>query len=155
MKQAAPIIGPLEFSGVENNIILVEHDEDDAILKLLDSPLTGKNNIIFSSEDNLECGHAFNAMFTVMMQRNSIIQVAKIIKSLSQTVDFRNEFYIINRIDLFDLNFNKRERGAQVRGHLAMLAGKKTLRGANLIVSSCSIEYSLRELANSFLNLRK
>ena len=153
MKQAAPIIGPLEFSGVENNIILVEHDEDDFILKLLHASLTGKNNIIFSPNDHMQIKEDFNGLFTVIMESDSIIKTSKIMKSFPSNL--KNDFYIINRIDLFDLNFNKRERGAQIRGHLAMLAGKKTLRGANLIVSSCSIEYSLRELANSFLNLRK
>jgi hypothetical protein len=93
----------------------------------------------------------FDACLTVCVKCESVTMIKKVMRSLPCSVDF----IIVNRIDLMDNNFSKKERGAQIKGHVSMLASKKILNGANMIITSCSTEYSLRDLANSFLNLRK
>jgi hypothetical protein len=151
MKEAPPIVGPLEFAGLSNSVILIEKDEDDESLSLLREPMCGKNNIIFSSDPICVLPKKFNAEFTANATVKSIAMVHRMIKSIDNPVDF----YLIDRVDLMNLDFSKRERGSQMKAYISMLCSHKTLRGANLIVTSCNSEYTLREVADVFISLRK
>lgn len=150
MNHAPIIIGPLEFSGMQNQTVLVEHDEEDLILDLLSKALSGKDNIIFSANLEVEA-IGFNGENSCLVKTDSIYKIYKGIKKLPPLF----EFIILNQIDMMDLQLNNKERGAQQAGFVAMLNSPNNLRGAVLIVSSCKAEYNLREKVNKYINLRK
>ena len=150
MKEAPPIIGPMEFAGYSNSMFLVEHDEDDCGLNLICSAITGKNNIIFSNHTPPTI-HGYDAMYSAYVQSDSLYKVNKIIRSLDASMDF----FIIHRIDLMDLILHPRERGARIAAFLSMMCNKKFLRDANVVITSAKSEYKIREIANRYINLRK
>ena len=149
MKHNAPIIpGPLEFAGLSNNIVLVEHNDSDNSLSLLAPIINGKVNIIFTPDEDFD-STGFESNDSAVIFCNSISMVCKIAKRLPSAADYM----IVNRVDMFDIHFDKKERGAQVKAYISMMAGAKTLRGANLIVTSGRTEYALRGVADRLLNL--
>ena len=151
MKTAPPIIGPLEFAGLKNSVILVEMDEEDNMLSLLREPTSGKNNIIFSPQEFSITEFKFNFVNTAFVFNTSIATIHRMVKAVKSDVDY----YIIDRVDLMNLEFSKRESGSQIKAYISMLCSPLTLCGANLIVTSCNSEYTIREIADVFLNLRK
>ena len=148
MKIAPPILGPLEFAGMQNQIILVEHDDDDDSLALLAKVLSGKINIIFSQEDHTMVG--FDALHSVVFHVDSVSRIKKVIQLVPEM-----DYFVINRIDMMDTNFHKRERGSQIKAHLSMLCSPRLLRDANVIITSVNSEYMIREIADKFISLRK
>lgn len=145
MRQAPPIIGQLEFSGMENNIILIEHDEEDCSLDLMGSAIADKVNVIFTPHE-----FRFNANHSVAVMVDSVSRIYNIMRGLIAV-----DLYIINRIDLMNLEFSKKERGAQVKAFVSMMCSPRMLQGGNLIATSGKSEYTLREIADTYLNLRK
>ncbi len=148
MKMAPPILGQLEFAGMTNQLILVEHDEEDDSLSLLARVLSGKINIIFSQEDHTLVD--FNAEHSVIFSVSSIARIKKMMQVIPSV-----DHFVINRIDMMDTNFDKRQRGAQVSAHLSMLCSPRLLRDANVIITSAKSEYKIREIADKFISLRK
>lgn len=147
MKHAPPILGTLEFAGMNDKLILVEHDDDDDI-NLMWRILHNKINIIFSPA---EITPKFGSVFTAVVITDTIARVHKMMKSVNAEIDY----VVIDRIDLMDSNFTKRERGAQIKAFISMMNNKRILRGANLIVTSCKSEYTIREMADRYISLRK
>lgn len=150
MNIAPPIVGSLEFSGLANESILVEINDDQDVLVLLKNPLNGKVILIFSPVTDSEFGD-FDASQCAVMKMDSVYEVYKIIKDLKVELDF----YIIDRIDMMDTNLASRERGAQQSAYIGMLSNKKILRGANLIVTSCHRERSIEQRVTRYLSLKK
>lgn len=150
MKIAPPIIGPLEFSGIKNNIILVEHDEEDCGIDLLSKVLSCRMNMVFTPNEFTKQSN-WNSETTGVLLIDSIAKIHRCIKNIAVSLDF----FVINRIDLMDLNFSKKEKGAQTKAYISMLCSKKILRDANVIVTSGKSEYTIREIASNYLNLRK
>ncbi len=150
MKEAPPIIGALEFACLTNEIILVEHDEEDHGLSLLTEAISGKNNIIFSNHapPTIE---GYDAEHSALVQSDSIYKAHKIMRAVNVPMDF----YIIHRIDLMDLLLHPRERGARISAYLSMMTSRKILQGANVLITSAKMEYKIREIANRYINLRK
>lgn len=144
-KQAAPILGELEFEGMSDKLILVEHEEEN--FDLVKRPLFGKVILLFTPI--LSSAPEWPNLIAV--QTDSIYKITKSVRQLSKD---SFDWIIIDRIDLMDLDLCKKSRGAQIKGHLSMLS-PKILQGKNIIVTSHSTEYMLRELADQFLNLRK
>lgn len=149
MHKAPPILGPGDFMGIENNIILVEHNDDDCSLDLLANAISERVNIAYQACD-VRIGCAANYRTSAVVQADSIYQVYKCVK-LSEPVDF----FIINRIDMMDIDMRKLQRGAQMAAYISMLAARKILRGSNVIVTSAKQEHKLREIADRFIDLRK
>jgi len=157
MKQAPPIIGPLEFSGLKGKLILIEHDSEDESLILIQRAIHGTCNMVYSPTKDVEI-HGFNADFTVVIKQQSIYKTHQVMKSLAKEekeLCSIADFHIIARLDMMDLNLPTRERGAQQAAFLAMIASPQILRDSNLIVTSARNEMKLRERADVFLNLRK
>jgi len=152
MKDAPPILGPLDFAGLKNNIILIEHDDDDCSIDLIRKAIETEVNIIFTPSSYKEAMIGRGLDFTALSFVDSIAKVRPIIKSING-IDIN--FYVINRIDMMDLEFNKKEKGAQTNAYLSMLCSKQLLRNANVIVTSAKSEYKIREIADKFISLRK
>ena len=108
MKAAPPIIGPLEFDGIENSTILIEHDEDDDI-NLIVKSIRNKVNIIFTPDSSFDFSLSVMPHTAAVLDMVSIYKVYNIIKGLTVPVDN----IIINRLDMMDLDHNKRMRGSQ------------------------------------------
>lgn len=143
MKIAPPILSELDFFGIP--MVLIEHDEHEDSWFHLKS-LMEKNNIIFSSVHDF-ASFKNSAIVTV----DSIVKVSRIIKSCQGSpVDF----YIINRIDMMNTDLPRKERGVQIKAWLSMICSDKILCGATVIVTSCSYEYSIREIADKYISLR-
>lgn len=150
MHEAPPVLSPIEFAGMQNQVILMEMDHESDHIDILDCCIKGKNNIIYSPDfhfGNRE-GYEFSAICTV----DSVVKINNIISRLIHPVDY----HIIHRIDLMDLSFGcKRKRGEQVKAWLSMMCSPKILKGSNLIVTSENTEYTIREkIASMFLNMR-
>lgn len=152
MHEAPPIIGRLEFYGLTNQIILVEHDEEVCGISLIESPINGKNNIIFSGVNEGINTLTWDASCSARIQSESLYHSYRILKSMEQNPF---DFIIIRRIDVMDLGLHVRERGARIAAYLAMMSSRKILQGANVVITSAKSEYNIRKIANLYLNLRK
>lgn len=142
---APPVIGKMDLLGISNKLILVEAEDS---FRAIHPCIKDETNIIFchNSDDVIYEGMQDSAIVTV----ESIYRVYDIVKKLNSEVDN----YIIHKIDWLDLELSKRVRGSQVKAYLSMLSSPKILRGANLIVTSCQTEYTVRDIADVFFNLK-
>jgi len=147
--EAPPVLGELEFSGLVNELVLVEVDPDSQLLETLRLPLNGKINIIFSSTNDLYVDR-FEGNSTVIYQAKSVYEVYKFMTKFNVDVDY----FVIDRIDMFDETLSPKEKGAQQSAYIQMCASPKNLRSSNLIVTSANQETTLRKKANKYLNLR-
>lgn len=148
MHTAPPILGSMEFAGMQNEIILIEHDDDDCFFSLTYTALKDCNKLIFTGDIDATGGPYHNyAMYPV----SSVSKIYTILKALEHPVDN----IIIHAIDRMNLSLDKRKRGSLVASTIAMLASKKVLKGANLIISSCKEEHKLREMSAHYVSLRK
>lgn len=137
-KYLAPnILGPMDFMGLSNEIILIEYLNNP--LDQLENVFKDKNNIIFSSER-----HDKHWPYSAFAQVESITRIYQVLKSLQEPMDF----IIIDSIDQIDYQLGKKQRGSNIKAYLSMIASKKILKGANLIITSGKSEYSIREIAN-------
>lgn len=149
MHNAPPVISPLEFEGYKGRLVSIECNEDDNPILLISSALKNKYNIIFgANESDILAISGFSN--TVHISCDSIYKIANTIKKLpNNSVDF----IIINRIDLMDLSVAKRIRGSQIKAYLSMLS-PRILGDTNLIVTSCSSEYTIRDITDKYISLR-
>jgi hypothetical protein len=155
MKDAPPILGPLDFAGMKNNIILIEHDDDDCSIDLISKVIEKEVNIIFSPSLYMDSMVGRELKNSAIAFTDSIARVRTVIKRAHELSEFQFGFFVINRIDMMDLDFNKKEKGAQTNAYLSMLCSRKLLRNANVIVTSAKSEYKIREIADKFISLRK
>ena len=155
--EAPPIIGLMDFFGLENNIILIEHDDELNSIDVLGFYLNGKDNIIFQPKalgfnkpNIIDCTESYISFV------DSISQVYKMIRTLSSATKPQEAFhsYLINRIDFLNLDMDKKKRGSQMAAFVSMLASKKILLGANLLITSGNSEHKLREIANKTINIK-
>jgi len=151
MKEAPPILGKLEFAGRKNNIILIEHDEDDELFTLLNVPIGDKTTIVFTPNVYNDNYKHITCNAAIVSNCHSISRVVKCIKG----IEVSPELYIIDRIDMMDIGLSKRPRGAQICAYVSMMASHKVLRGATAIITSCQIEHRIRTIADQFISLRK
>ena len=142
---APPVIGPMDLLGIEGKIILIEGY--DNMMDDLENTIKDKCNIILSASPNNLSNLELPS--SVHVQIKSIYSAVKIMRAC--TVDIDN--FIIDRIDMLDLNVNKRVRGSQIKAYLSMLS-PKILRSRNLIVTSCQHEYTIRNIADKYISLR-
>jgi len=151
MKHTAPIIpGPLEFDGLENELIFIEVDED-AEVSLLGSALWGKVMLIFSPAIDIELGINNNDFeYSVVVQVDSTYKIYNYLKNMRCKLDF----IVVDRIDMLDNELNPKERGAQQAAFINMLAAPNNLRGANLIVTSSFQEQNIKKKSSRYLNLK-
>jgi len=152
MIEAPPILGPLEFAGVENQLILIECDEGACVLELLGAAISYKDNIIFTPDEVMPAAYLGRGEILIA-NINSIAKINNTIRSINMNGSCA-DFFIIHRIDMMDIHFSKKERGAQINAYVSMMASPKNLRGANVIVTSCLHEWKLREIADKFISLR-
>ncbi len=87
---------------------------------------------------------------TALIIIDSIYNATKSIRAVNAA---EVDFFIIHRIDLMDLSLSKRIRGSQVKAYLSMIS-PKILRGANFIVTSCQVEYTIREISDKYIYLK-
>jgi hypothetical protein len=146
MNEAPPIISPLEFAGISNRLILIECDEEDNAISLLRKGIENLSCVFYTNEEQ----DLIVATSAVDFILDDISKICRMIKRISNTT----HFHIIHRIDLMNLSLSKKARGSQIKGHLSMLS-PRVLLGSNVIVTSCRDEYSIREIADVFINLRK
>lgn len=150
--EAPPILGPLDFADRSNQIILIEHDEENSLINLLSNVIHGKSCLWFSPRSVYTKPSGIDATFVAFaLNQSSISNCHKMIKAITAPMDFM----VLQHIDEMNLTLDRRQRGAQISAYLSMLASKNILRGGNLIVSSCQTEYAIRGIANLFLNLRR
>ena len=151
--EAPPIIGPGDFMGMRNQIILIEHDDEDFSMDHLDSVMDGKVNIWFTPRPDAPTSKKpiDGATTVIVTNVSSVSRVYHYMKTNTAFIDS----YVIERIDEMNLDLPKKNRGALVSANLSMMASPKILRGANLIITSTQTEYAIRGIANKFLNLRK
>jgi hypothetical protein len=143
MIKAPPILGPMDLLGLTNSKVLIEGEEE--LILSFSTCLIGKTVVCFTP--NLEELSDLSNIEMVAVQTDSIIKTVKTIK------ECQADIYLIHRIDMFLLDFDKRARGQQIKGWLSMV-NHKYLKGGNLIISSAKEEYMLRELADHYFNLR-
>lgn len=151
--EAPPIIGPGDFMGMTNQIILIEHDDEDYSMDHLDSVIDGMMNIWFTPRSDAPTSKKpiDGATTLIVTSVSSIARVYHYMKTNTAFIDS----YVIERIDEMNLDLPKKNRGALISGNLSMMASPKILRGGNLIVTSAQTEYAIRGIANKFLNLKK
>lgn len=142
---APPIVSGSELFGRENQLILVEYDSFDQILKLLE------NKIVFVMSLNADDFTPTQCKEWRGVMVEGISRAARIIKSSNLYGD--DLVFLIHRIDLLDGILEKKSRGSLRKGTLSTFS-PRLLRGANIIVTSKEDEYMLRQLADDFLNLK-
>jgi|SRR6478609_331836 len=150
MNIAPRIISPLEFEGLSEKLILIEHDEDDD-LNLISAAVKHKDNMIYTPEV-MDIRSLWHDSYAANV--SSIYKVRDIIKSIHKRNGL-TDFHIINRIDMFDLNLDPRSRGVNISQYIGMIMSSRILSGANVIVTSCREEHKLREKTKHYINLRK
>jgi len=138
MIKAPDILSPLDFFGIEGELILIEFDEEVQLESCF------CDVIAFTPQPvdirNVKCA---------AIQCDNIARAVRMIKGVNQKVDF-----LIHRIDLFNLDLTKRSRGNLIKGHVSML-GPKILRGRNVFFTSCKEEYMLREVCDRFIDVKE
>lgn len=147
--QAPPILGPLEFYGLENKIILIEHGEQTETfnpINLYKQCLDEKLILSFGSH---LIGMTLGA-YHIHVNTDSIYKTSRSIREAGGQFDF----FLIDQVQLMDVNLHKKDRGAQIKAHLSMVSSKKILKGSNIIITSTESEYSLRDIADKFYNLK-
>lgn len=138
---APDILGKLDLAAIHGELILIELEILEDLLPAID-PLSC---IIFSAA----------SVFGGFALRIESTELSPIIRSIQKTCKDQeiNINFIIHEIDHMDLDKDKRSRGALHKGLLSQLP-KRLLKGSNVIITSTREEYSIRELADRFINLR-
>ncbi len=144
MHEAPPVLSALDLIGVENELILIELDQPSDIKHLFHEDI----DVVFFGVhiEDMQC-----IVYPVVMGWH-MASISTIVRCIKQILRDRppSEIkinFLIHRIDLMDLEFNKKERGSRIKGYLSML-GKKTLQGSNVIITSCKFEPMLRDLCD-------
>lgn len=134
------VIGPLDLLGVKNSIILLELDDPDDE-SVLNKIIGDKSCIIFCP-----CvpSQSLTIRASAWVNTDSITKVSKAIRDHIKGIDL----IVIHRIDMFNENLSRRDRGALVLGTIQLLSSERTLHGANLLITSGKPEYSIRKIAD-------
>jgi len=151
MIKAPIIVGPLEFDGIENELILVELDDTTEGINALRPVLANKLILIFSPmiDVNHDC-HNADFRYAVCVQVDSVYKIYNYLKEMQCKLDY----ILVDRIDMMDAELSPKERGAQQNAFICMLSAPKNLRGGNIIVTSANDEQSLKKKASRYLNLK-
>lgn len=147
MIQSPRIMSPIEFSGLVNKIILIECDEEDNAIELIYEAIK-ENVCVYYSKEKQDLIKTKKETISIFC--DDINKATKCIRRISSDAGF----HIIHRIDLMNLSLTKKIRGSQIKAYISMLSNN-ILRGSNVIITSCRDEYTLREIADQYINLRK
>ena len=148
---APPHIGPLEFEGISNELILVELDADADGHDLLRSALAGKLILIFSPNIDIHLDKKDGDYeYAVMVQADSVYKIFNYLRYMQAKLDY----IVVDRIDMMDIELTPKERGAQQNAFIGMLSAPKNLRGCNIIVTSSFQEETIKKKSSRFLNLK-
>jgi len=147
---APEIPSKLDFHGYENKIILVEGEED--VLTQLKNLYRDSTFVFFTPRieeaatisDEIEKNNCTG----YVAECHKIFDARKLILRL-ESVDF----YIIHRIDLMDLDVCKKLKGSLTKSNVSLMHAR-ALKNATLILTSCTHEHMLRELADKTINLK-
>jgi hypothetical protein len=139
----------MDISKMQGKLILIEINNDKDVSDILGS-FKG-NTLIYSPVE-------VKAM-AVRDQDKAIIECLSIRRAKAIMMELaKNEgeldFHVINRIDMMDIDVDKRERGSRIIACLSRMTSEKNLRGACLVVVSGKSEYRIREMADKLLDLK-
>lgn len=143
---APPILSELDFAGIQGELVLIELEEFSEIKACFPPQKT-----LFFSSDYDEIRQAYPYFQGIVV--DSIQKFVKAVKLACNENPGININFVLHRIDLLDLEINKRERGSLRKG-LLMTLTKKILQESNVFITSANEEWSLRELADRHINLR-
>lgn len=136
MNKEIPIISPLDFSGIQGELILIEYDET--------SQLNLPEAIYFSPYIT-----DLNGVTGAGIIESKIERVVQAIKNINVETTF-----VIHRIELFNAERTELSRGSLIKGHLSLL-GPKTLKKSNVIITSEKQEHMLRGIVDRFIDLKE
>lgn len=146
---APPVLGEGDLLGLTNRIILIEFNDDENATTL-NNLIQSKPTIIISPCEDCEY-HFTGVEKNILFFKSDRISQAQIIaKKLALHV----ELIIIDRVDMMNLNYDKKNWASQMKSHLSSFGNPNHLKGSNLIVTSGRTEYLLREIADVFHNLK-
>lgn len=145
---APPILGPMDFMGLENKLILIEHDDNLNGLKYLEKCEGQK---VVYTQDHNQYFDMSDGVNIAIAQCDSISRVAKYIKKFK---DSSVKWHIVHRPDLMDVRIHPRLRGANIKGQLSMVAAPKILQGSNIVILSGQCEYATRCISDIFFDLK-
>lgn len=152
MKHIAPVVlGPLEFEGLKNELILIEVDQDSETCDLLRQSLSGKLTLIFSPSIDVRLDKNYDEYsYSVVVRADSVYQIFNYLKDMQA----RLEFIVVDRLDMMDTELSPKERGAQQAAFLQMLAMPSRLKKGNIIVTSSNSEDGLKKKCDRYLYLK-
>jgi hypothetical protein len=143
---APPILSKLDFIASEGALIIIELEEFSEIKACFDT----KTTLFFSSDyDEIRQAYSYSSGILV----DSIQKFVKAVKVACGKNPGININFVLHRVDLMDLEISKKARGSLRKG-LLMTLTKKVLGKCNVIITSSTEEYMLRELCDRHINLR-
>ncbi len=144
--KAPLILSKLDFLASEGALILIELEEFNEIKACFDTKTT-----LFFASDYDEIRQAYPYSQGVIV--DSIQKFVKAIKLACGENPGININFVLHRVDLIDLETSKKNRGSLRKG-LLMTLTRKVLGKCNVIITSATEEYMLRELCDRHINLR-
>lgn len=146
--KSPPVIGPMDFMGLEGKLILIQFDDWRDFVHAI--PKDRPTIIITPSADHAPAQHSDK-----LDPDTAIIDADKIQKICKGIFDSAgiNINYIINRIDLMDLDITPLNRGWVRKGNLMKLT-ERVLKGSNIFITSESDEPMLEEMCDKRYDLR-